>query len=76
MPDSGATCGLKHVRLVLSHVRDTPVNLALLHGLRDNDYKGHLAVTAYTAYDAEQLERAGGKQPPGEDDRNNAEDLK
>ncbi len=36
-----------------------PVNLALLHGLRDHDYKGCVAVTAHTTSDTRQLKQAG-----------------
>ena len=61
-PEFLATLPLKQVRWVLSSVRDTPVNLALLHGLRDNDYTGHVAVTAHTTSEAEQLEQAGADQ--------------
>ncbi len=98
-PEFLATLPLKQVRWVLSSVRDTPVNLALLHGLRNNDYKGHVAVTAHTTSDAIQLQQAGadqvlmpyadaaaeavdylldagGKQPSGVDDRDNAQASK
>jgi Kef-type K+ transport system membrane component KefB len=54
-----ATLPLGQVRWVLSSVREKPVNLALLHGLRDQDYKGRVAVTAHTTSDAGQLEQAG-----------------
>ena len=54
-----ATLPLGEVRWVLSSVRGKPVNLALMHGLRDYDYKGYVAVTADTSHEAEQLERAG-----------------
>jgi len=36
--------------------------MALLHGLRDNGYTGHIAVTAHTISDAEQLQQSGADQ--------------
>jgi len=44
---------------LLSSVRELPVNLALLYGLRDNGYGGQVAVTAHTSGDARQLKDAG-----------------
>ncbi|VAX05276.1 Glutathione-regulated potassium-efflux system protein KefB [hydrothermal vent metagenome] len=58
-PEFLATLPLGQVRWVLSSLREMPVNLALLHGLRDFGYKGRVAVTAHTTSDAEQLQQAG-----------------
>ena len=58
-PEFLATLPLEEVHWVLSSVRGTPVNLALLHGLHDYGYKGYVAVTADTSPEAEQLKRAG-----------------
>ncbi|MCU7843260.1 MAG: cation:proton antiporter [Candidatus Thiodiazotropha sp. (ex Monitilora ramsayi)] len=44
---------------ILSSLREMPINLGLLHGLRDNGYKGRVAVTAHTASDAKHLEQSG-----------------
>jgi hypothetical protein len=61
-PESLATLPLGQVRWVLSSVREVHINLELMHGLRDYGYKGCVAVTAYTAADAEQLQRIGADQ--------------
>jgi len=61
-PEFLATLPLGQVRWVLSSLREMPINLALLHGLRDQDYNGQIAVTANTAHDAEQLKDAGADQ--------------
>lgn len=58
-PEFLATLPLEQVNWVLSSVREKDVNLALLHGLRQHEYKGRMAVTAHTSSDAEQLKRAG-----------------
>ncbi len=58
-PEFLTTLPLGQVDWVLSSVREKPVNLALLHSLRDHDYKGRVAVTADTAFDAGQLKQAG-----------------
>ncbi|MDR4503906.1 MAG: cation:proton antiporter [Candidatus Scalindua sp.] len=58
-PEFLATLPLGEVRWVVSSVREMPVNLALLNSLRDHDYKGCVAVTAYTTSNIEQLEYAG-----------------
>ena len=54
-----ASLPLENVRWVVSSVREKSVNLALLPGLRDQGYRGSVAVTAHNAIDAAQLERAG-----------------
>lgn len=61
-PEFLATLPLGKVRWVLSSVREMPVNLALLHGLRDYGYKGRVAVTAHTLSNAGQLKQAGADQ--------------
>ncbi len=61
-PEFLASLPLEQVRWVLSSLRETPVNLALLHGLRDHDYKGRTAVTAHATAAARQLKRAGADQ--------------
>jgi Kef-type K+ transport system membrane component KefB len=58
-PEFLATLPLRQVPWVLSSLREMPVNLALLHGLRHHGYKGRVAVTAHTIPDAGQLEHAG-----------------
>jgi Kef-type K+ transport system membrane component KefB len=58
-PEFLATLPLGQVRWVLSSVREMPVNLALLHGLRDYGYKGRVAVTAHTLPNAGKLKQAG-----------------
>lgn len=58
-PEFLATLPLGQARWVLSCVREMPVNLALLHGLRDYGYSGQVAVTAHSFKNAEQLKDAG-----------------
>ncbi|HEB87115.1 MAG TPA: sodium:proton exchanger [Gammaproteobacteria bacterium] len=58
-PEFLVTLPLAQVRWVLSSVRGKDINLALLHGLRQHEYKGRVAVTAHTTSDAEQLRQAG-----------------
>ena len=58
-PEFLASLPLGQVCWVLCSVREMPVNLALLHGLREYDYKGKVAVTAHSSRNAEQLQRAG-----------------
>jgi len=57
-----ATLPLGQVNWVLSSVREKEINLALLHGLHDFDYKGCVAVTAHSISDAGQLKQAGADQ--------------
>jgi len=56
-PEFLASLPLGQARWVLSSLRETPVNLALLHGLRDQGYQGRVAVTAHA--DAGPLRQAG-----------------
>jgi len=46
----------------LSSLREIQVNLALLHGLREQGYNGNITVTAHTAHAAEQLRDAGAER--------------
>ncbi len=61
-PEFLASLPLGRAGWVLSSLRETPVNLALLHGLRDQSYKGRVAVTAHVTASAEQLKQAGADQ--------------
>jgi len=58
-PEFLTTLPLGEVRWVLSSLREMPVNLALLQGLREQGYSGCVAVTAYSPRDAEQLKNSG-----------------
>ena len=58
-PEFLASFPLGQVRWILSSVREMPVNLALLHGLRDQGYSGRVAVTAHSFQNSEQLQGAG-----------------
>lgn len=58
-PEFLATLPLEQVPWVFSSLREMPVTLALLHGLRHHGYKGYVAVTAHAASDARQLKQAG-----------------
>lgn len=61
-PEFLASLPLTQVSWVLCSVREMPVNLTLLHGLRNYSYKGCVAVTAHTIADAKQLRQAGANQ--------------
>jgi len=61
-PEFLATLPLAQARWVLSSVREKDINLALLHGLHDFNYKGSIAVTANSSADAKQLQQAGADQ--------------
>jgi len=58
-PEFLTSLPLEQARWVLSSLRETSVNFALLHGLRDHGYKGRVAVTAHTTACARQLKQAG-----------------
>ena len=58
-PEFLASLPLGQVSWVLSSVREMPVNLALLHGLRQQGYSGKAAVTAHSLQAADQLQDAG-----------------
>jgi Kef-type K+ transport system membrane component KefB len=61
-PEFLATLQLGQVRWVLSSLREVPINLALLHGLREQDYSGQIAVTADASRNVKQLKDAGADQ--------------
>jgi len=54
-----ATLPLGQVSWVLSSLRETPVNLALLHGMDNHGYCGQVVVTTHSFQHAEQLRDAG-----------------
>ncbi|MDQ7000651.1 MAG: cation:proton antiporter [Mariprofundus sp.] len=58
-PEFLATLPLMQAAWVLSSLREVPVNLALLHGLRNHGYSGQVAVTAHSTRDAGLLQQAG-----------------
>ncbi len=61
-PEFLASLPLAQATWVLCSVREMSVNLTLLHGLRDYNYKGKVSVTAHTIADAKQLQQAGANQ--------------
>ncbi len=61
-PEFLASLPLTQVSWVLCSVREMPVNLTLLHSMRNYSYKGCVAVTAHTIADAKQLRQAGANQ--------------
>lgn len=58
-PEFLASLPLEQASMVLSSVRETPINLALLHGLAYQGYRGQVAVTAHSTQNAEKLKVAG-----------------
>ncbi|KPJ95760.1 MAG: sodium:proton exchanger [Gammaproteobacteria bacterium SG8_11] len=58
-PEFLASLPLEQVQWVLSSVPDKQTNLALLHGLHEQDYKGRVTVTAHSSRDAEHFKKAG-----------------
>ena len=58
-PEFVASLPLETVRWVVSTVRDRSVNLALLHGLRHNGYRGRVALSTARHSDAAALSKAG-----------------
>ncbi len=58
-PEFIGTLPLSRVKWVVSTADDTHVNLALLHGLRDQDFQGKIAVTAHSDSIADKLKQAG-----------------
>jgi hypothetical protein len=61
-PEFLASLPLAQATWVVCSVREMSVNLTLLHGLRDYNYKGRVAVTVHTIADAKQLQQAGANQ--------------
>ena len=53
------TLPLAQARFVISTIPLLETNRALLHALRHHEYRGHIALTAHTVHDAEQLRAAG-----------------
>ncbi|MEU2006891.1 cation:proton antiporter [Rhodococcus sp. NPDC019627] len=53
------TLPLNQARFVISTIPLLETNLALLHALHHHQYRGHIALTAHTVHDAEQLLAAG-----------------
>ncbi len=58
-PEFLSTLPLRQAHWVLSSLREMPVNLALLHGLRDHGYSGQVAVTTHSLQTVEKLKAAG-----------------
>lgn len=58
-PEFVSTLPLTHARWVVSTVRDRTINHMLLHGLRQNNYRGKIAVASSGHRDAELLKREG-----------------
>lgn len=58
-PEFIATLPLSQVKWVVSTVDDTHINLALLHGLQNQNFQGKIAVTAHRNSIADKLKRAG-----------------
>ncbi|MFV9455317.1 cation:proton antiporter [Rhodococcus sp. NM-2] len=53
------TLPLVQARFVISTIPLLETNRALLHALNHHEYRGHIALTAHTVHDAEQLRAAG-----------------
>ncbi|WP_368680581.1 cation:proton antiporter family protein (plasmid) [Rhodococcus opacus] len=53
------TLPLAQARFVISTIPLLETNRALLHALNHHEYRGHIALTAHTVHDAEQLRAAG-----------------
>ncbi|QDQ89351.1 sodium:proton exchanger [Rhodococcus sp. WB9] len=53
------TLPLNQARFVISTIPLLETNRALLHALNHHEYRGHIALTAHTVHDAEQLRAAG-----------------
>ena len=58
-PEFVATLPLTHAKWVVSTVRDRTINHMLLHGLRQNNYRGKVAAASAGHRDAELLKREG-----------------
>ncbi|PCJ83106.1 MAG: sodium:proton exchanger, partial [Thiotrichaceae bacterium] len=61
-PEFLASLPLEQVSWVFSSVPEKHVNLVLLHSLREQDYKGSIAVTAHSSEEIERLQDAGANQ--------------
>jgi len=58
-PEFAATLPLDRVRWVVSSVPGRDANLAMIHALGEQGYRGRIAATAHYEEDAEQLRRRG-----------------
>ncbi len=58
-PEFIGTLPLSQVKWIVSTADDTHVNLALIHGLRDQNFQGKIAVTAHDDSIANKLKKAG-----------------
>jgi len=58
-PEFLASLPFEQVQWILSSVREKSVNIALLQGLHEHDYKASVAVTAHSSTDIAQLKQAG-----------------
>ena len=58
-PEFLATLPLGRVRWVVSTVRDPGINRMLLHGLRQQNYRGKVAIASSSHRDAERFRQAG-----------------
>jgi len=61
-PEFLGTLPFDQVRWVLSSVPESAINLALVNGLREQGFKGQVAVTAHSIRNAQQLKDAGANQ--------------
>ena len=59
-PEFVATLPLSRVRWVVSTVRDRTINRMLLHGLRQQHYRGKVAISAASHHDGRIFEQEGG----------------
>ncbi|MHA6801913.1 cation:proton antiporter [Salinifilum ghardaiensis] len=57
-PDFLHSLPLHQARWVISTIPGIDTNLALIHGLRNHQYRGRIALTAHTQHEARRLDRA------------------
>ena len=58
-PEFIASLPLSRATWVVSTVRDRAINRMILHGLKEQGYKGKVAISAAGSYDARFFEQAG-----------------
>jgi Trk K+ transport system NAD-binding subunit len=58
-PEFVATLPLTRIQWVVSTVRDRSINRMLLHALRQQNYRGNIAITTYNQQDACMFEQEG-----------------
>ena len=58
-PEFVGTLPLSSTAWVVSTVRDRTINRVLLHGLRQNNYRGKVAIASASHHDARQLQQEG-----------------